>query len=72
MWLITDVGGSKICTGAKCDSIAAHSEKFLDVGYARASQLREYLGGLYGRPASCDARSYAGRDEWLEVCLFAP
>jgi hypothetical protein len=73
VWLIADVGGSTICTGAKCDSIAASSDRFLNVGYARASQLREYLGRLYGRPASCDARSYASaRDESLELCLFEP
>jgi mannosyltransferase len=73
VWLIVDVGGSKVCTGGECDSIAAHSNRFLDVGYARASQLRAYLGALYGPPTSCDARSYAsGRDEALEVCLFAP
>jgi len=73
VWLIVDIGGSTICTGAKCDSIAASSDRFLNVGYARASQLREYLRGLYGPPPSCDARSYAsGRDESLELCLFEP
>jgi uncharacterized membrane protein len=73
VWLIVDVGGSTICTGAKCDSIAARSDRFLNVGYARASQLREHLGVLYGPPTSCDARSYASaRDESLEVCLYEP
>jgi hypothetical protein len=73
VWLIVDVGSTSSCAGAECDSIAARSVRFLDVGYARASQLREYLGTLYGSPVDCDARSYAsGRDEALEVCLFAP
>jgi hypothetical protein len=70
VWLIVDAG-STTCTGTECDSVAAHSNRFLDVGYARSSQLREYLGTLYGDPTSCDARSYASaRYEALELCLF--
>jgi hypothetical protein len=73
VWLIGDVGGSDMCTGAKCESVVADSERFVDVGDARASQLREYLGILYGPPTSCDAGSYASaRDESLELCLFEP
>jgi Dolichyl-phosphate-mannose-protein mannosyltransferase len=72
VWLIVDVG-STTCNGASCDSIATHSDRFVDVGYARATQLREYLGTLYGPATGCDADTYAAApEESLEVCLFAP
>jgi hypothetical protein len=72
VWLIVDTG-STTCTGADCYAIAASSNRFVTVGYARASELRAYLGTVYGHPETCDSHTYASaRDERLEVCLFAP
>jgi len=75
VWLVVD-HGSTSCSGAKCDEIAARADRsfsFVAVGYARSSELREYLGTLYGPPVSCDDRTYAqGSLEALDLCLFAP
>jgi mannosyltransferase len=73
VWLIVDVDSTTTCTGAQCDSIATRSNRFVDVGYARASQLREYVAALYGAATTCDGRTYAAApEESLEVCLFVP
>jgi hypothetical protein len=75
VWLVVD-HGSTICSGAQCESMAAEALRaasFGGVGFARASQLREYLGSLYGAPAACDDRTYTtGSAERLDVCLFTP